>query len=86
MITIEQIRGARAMLGLKQKDLAAKANISTGTLNNIERGVQKDPKISTLKAIQDALEKEQIMFISDVSGALGVSMIPKVGNQKYPKI
>ena len=65
MIKSEQIRGARAILGLKQKDLAIKAGISTTTLNNIERGVQTDPKISTLRAIRDALEAEGVRFIDE---------------------
>ena len=58
MIALEQIRAARAMLNLKQHELAKKAGISTGTLNNIERGVQTDPKLSTLRAIKRALEAE----------------------------
>lgn len=72
MILIEQIRAARALLGLKQNELAAKAGISTGTLNNIERGFQKDPKLSTLKAIQQALRNEGIEFTEDSDGTIGI--------------
>lgn len=53
-ITPRQIRAARAMLEIKQKDLAAAAGISLATLNNIERGVA-DPRSSTLAAIERAL-------------------------------
>ena len=53
-ITPRQIRAARAMLEIKQKDLAVAAGISLATLNNIERGVA-DPRSSTLAAIERAL-------------------------------
>lgn len=74
MITVEQIRAARAMLDLKQHELAKKAGISTGTLNNIERGVQTDPKLSTLRAIQQALEAEGIEFTERETGSFGVQL------------
>ena len=54
-ITPRQIRAARAMLEVKQRDLAAAAGISLATLNNIERGVA-DPRSSTLAAIARALK------------------------------
>ncbi|MEN5278164.1 helix-turn-helix transcriptional regulator [Brucella sp. TWI432] len=63
MITPAQIRGARAMLGMTQADLAKLAGLSTTGLNNIERG-SADPKASTLAAIQTALEKEGIVFLA----------------------
>lgn len=53
-ITPRQIRASRAMLEIKQKDLAVAAGISLATLNNIERGVA-DPRASTLAAIERAL-------------------------------
>lgn len=77
MITIAQIRAARAMLGLKQQELAKKSGLSTGTLNNIERGVQTDPKLSTLKAIRKALEAEGIEFTEGAMGVVGVSLKPQ---------
>ncbi|OCJ02454.1 transcriptional regulator [Rhizobium sp. AC27/96] len=64
MIEPDQIRAARAMLGLTQADLAKAAGISTTGLNNIERGTA-DPKASTLRAIQAALETAGIIFQSD---------------------
>lgn len=77
MLSIEQIKAARVMLNLKQKELAAKAGISTATLNNIERGVQTDPKLSTLQAIREALEREGIEFISAPLGGLGIMLKPR---------
>lgn len=74
MITVAQIKAARAMLDLKQSELAAKAHISTGTLNNIERGAQTDPKVSTLRAIRRALENEGIEFIEQNAEGIGIRL------------
>ena len=64
MITIDQIRAGRAMARLTQRLLAARAGISTTTMNNIEHG--SDAKGSTLRALQAALEEAGIQF--DVDG------------------
>ena len=74
MISVEQIRSARAMLGLKQAELAKKAGLSTATLNNIERSVQLDPKLSTMRAIQQALESCGISFLNPETGEQGLLM------------
>lgn len=73
MITPQQIRGARAMLGLTQASLADAAGISTTALNNIERG-SADPKASTLGAIQRALETAGVEFIAENGGGAGVRL------------
>jgi transcriptional regulator with XRE-family HTH domain len=64
MITPQKIRAARALLGLTQARLADAAGLSTTGLNNIETG-QSDPKASTLKAIQHALEERGAFFSAD---------------------
>lgn len=74
MITVAQIKAARAMLDLKQSDLAKMANLSTGTLNNIERRVQTDPKISTLRSIQHSLERAGIEFVERNGEGVGVCL------------
>lgn len=51
------------MLGLTQAALADAAGISTTALNNIERGAA-DPKVSTLGAIQRALEAAGVVFLA----------------------
>src|ERR1700722_3357528 len=61
MISPSQIRGARAMLGLTQADLAAAAGISKTGLIAIETAAS-DPKASTLSAIQRALEAAGVDF------------------------
>jgi predicted transcriptional regulator len=73
MLTPEQIRGARAMLGLTQAELAKRAGMSTTGLNNIEKG-SADPKASTLRAIQAALEQAGVQFIAENGGGPGVRL------------
>ncbi|MGO9392037.1 helix-turn-helix transcriptional regulator [Rhodoblastus sp.] len=77
MITSQQIRGARAMLGLTQAELAALAGISKTGLNNIESGAT-DPKASTLKAIQAALEAAGAEFIPENGSGAGVRLSKRV--------
>jgi predicted transcriptional regulator len=73
MITPQQIRGARAMLGITQADLAERASISKTGLNNIESGAA-DPKVSTLRAIKEALEAAGVIFISENGEGPGVRL------------
>ncbi|PAP92139.1 helix-turn-helix domain-containing protein [Mesorhizobium wenxiniae] len=73
MISPHQIRGARAMLGLTQAELAKRAGISTTGLNNLESGAS-DPKASTLRAIQTALESAGVEFIPENGGGAGVRL------------
>jgi DNA-binding XRE family transcriptional regulator len=73
MITPEQIRGARAMAGLTQAELAKRAGVSATTLNEIERG-DAHPKVSTLRAIQAALESAGVEFIAENGGGPGVRL------------
>jgi DNA-binding XRE family transcriptional regulator len=80
MITSQMIRGSRSMLGLTQSQLAEAAGISTVTLVAIERG-DTDPRASTLRAIQNALSGEGVVFGSDGS----VRVVPKVQIIRFPK-
>ena len=73
MLTPQQIRGARAMLGMTQADLAARAGLSATALNNIERGAS-DPRASNLAAIQRALEGAGVLFIAENGEGPGVRL------------
>ena len=66
MVSPSQIRAARALIGIKQSDLARGAGISLATLNNIERGIG-DPRASTLEAIERALAGAGIEFMGDAA-------------------
>jgi transcriptional regulator with XRE-family HTH domain len=64
MISPSQIRAARALIGVKQSDLAKASGISLATLNNIERGIG-DPRASTLDAIEQALHGAGVDMTTD---------------------
>lgn len=64
MISAEQIRAGRALIGVKQSELAKAAGIALATLNNIERGIG-DPRASTLEAIERTLAQAGVTTESD---------------------
>lgn len=66
-----QIRAARGLLKWTQATLAHKASISIVTLNMIESD-SVDPRASTLRAIESALEKAGVEFIGSEREGLGV--------------
>ena len=72
VITVAQIRGARAMLGIDQFELGRLAGLSVTGIANIERGASK-PRTSTLCSIQSALEGAGVTFIAE-SGEEGVGV------------
>lgn len=72
LISPEQIKAARALINMKQVDLAKAAGISLATLNNIERGAQSDPKISTMRAIKRAFELLGVHFFNTTQDGIGV--------------
>ena len=62
MISGKQIRAARALLGWKQRELAAAASLSEVSIKNAERGVV-DSRGSTLNAIQRAFDRAGVVFL-----------------------
>jgi transcriptional regulator with XRE-family HTH domain len=72
-----QIRAARALLGLRQDQLAKAAGIGLATLQRIE---QRDGLIqghfSTVLKIQQALKRAGVAFFDeDDSGGIGVRLV-----------
>jgi transcriptional regulator with XRE-family HTH domain len=61
MISIEQIKAARALLDWTQEDLADAAGLSKPLINTLERRIA-NPKVETLAAIQRALESAGVEF------------------------
>jgi transcriptional regulator with XRE-family HTH domain len=61
MITIEQIKAARALLNWNQEVLAEAAKISKPALANLESG-KVTPRVETLSAITKALENAGVEF------------------------
>ncbi len=62
MITPNQIRAARALLGWKQTDLARESGIAEISIKNIERGAT-DPRASTLVKIESAFTEAGVIFL-----------------------
>jgi len=71
MIGSAQIRAARGLLNWTQAMLAHRAGISVVTLHMIESD-HVDPRASTLRAIETALEKAGVDFIGSEREGLGV--------------
>ena len=63
MLTIEQCRGARGLLGWTQQDLADASGLSKTAINNFEKG-HSDIKAESLKAIRMAFESADIELIN----------------------
>ena len=64
MITIEQCRAARGLLGWTQQDLANACGLSKTAINNFEKH-HSDIKLESLRAIQAAFETAGIEFQGD---------------------
>ncbi|MBN9049927.1 MAG: helix-turn-helix transcriptional regulator [Rhizobiales bacterium] len=74
MLTAQQVRAARALLGWKQEELAQKAGIGLATIQRLERG--SGPlmaHVSTAVKIETCLKEAGIEFMeADVSAGEGV--------------
>lgn len=71
MLTAQQVRAARALLGWKQEELAQKARIGLATIQRLERG--SGPlmaHVSTAVKIEACLKDAGILFI-DTEGPVG---------------
>ena len=62
MLTIEQCRGARGLLGWTQQDLADASGLSKTAINNFEKG-HSDIKAESLRGIRMAFESAEIEFL-----------------------
>jgi transcriptional regulator with XRE-family HTH domain len=79
MITAAQLRAARALLGMDQRDLAAKAELSLPTIQRMEasNGVIRG-NVDSLMKLFSALDSAGIELISDnatsTAGGRGVRL------------
>lgn len=69
MLTIQQLKAARALLGWTQQDLARAAGMHLNVINNLERGTT-NPRQKTVEKLQKALEDSGVAFL----GARGVEL------------
>ena len=68
MITPRQIRAARALLGLSQRDVAERSAIGIATLRRIEAAADRiTGTAKTISQIQRALEAAGVVFIDQDS-------------------
>lgn len=77
MITPEQCRAARGLLDWSQSRLAEAAHVGRQTVVDFERGV-RSPREESLKAMQEALERERVEFISSDDVGPAVRLRPSI--------
>ncbi len=72
MITIEQLRAARGLLGWSQSELAARAGLSLPTVKRLEG--EFGPRVSdeAREKLQRAIETAGIELIDENGGGLGL--------------
>jgi transcriptional regulator with XRE-family HTH domain len=69
MLTPEQCKAARAMLGWSREELADKAGVSAGTVTGFEL-LGADSKTSTLQKLRRALGAGGVEFIEEGAASL----------------
>jgi transcriptional regulator with XRE-family HTH domain len=72
MVTVEQLRAARGLLGWSQSELAARANLSLPTVKRLEAGFGPRVSDEARRRLQRAVEAAGIEFIEENGGGLGV--------------
>ena len=74
LVTPEQLRAARALLGWSQTELTRQAGLSLPTVKRVE--TEKGPKVSddARSALQQALALGGIEFIEENGGGPGVRL------------
>ena len=72
-ITAAQCRGARAMIGWSQSELAAQAGVGRQTVVDFERGA-RSPYDQSLAAIRATFETAGVEFIAENGGGAGVRL------------
>jgi transcriptional regulator with XRE-family HTH domain len=74
LLSIEQIRAARGLLGWSQSELAKRAGLSLPTVKRVEAGV--GPRVSDAARVrmQEALEAGGVSFIDENGGGRGVRL------------
>jgi transcriptional regulator with XRE-family HTH domain len=74
VITIEQMRAARGLLGWSQSELAKHAGLSLPTVKRVEAGAGPRVSDEARRRIQKALEMGGVQFIAENGGGPGVRL------------
>ena len=72
MVTVEQLRAARGLVGWSQSELAARAGLSLPTVKRLEAGFGPRVSDEARSRLQRAIEAAGIAFIEENGGGLGV--------------
>jgi transcriptional regulator with XRE-family HTH domain len=72
VVTVEQLRAARALLGWSQSELAARAGLSLPTVKRLEAGFGPRVSNEARGKMQQAIEAAGIEFIDENGGGSGV--------------
>ena len=79
LTTGNQLRAARALLGLKQEELSEKAKVTANTIRRMEGfGAREiNAHAATMRVVQRTLEKGGIEFTPENGGGVGVRLRKK---------
>src|SRR5262245_31590975 len=66
-----RVKALREQAGLSQQELATKAGLSLSVEFQIEQGKKRDPKLSTLLALAEALGKEAGQLVDELTRPAG---------------
>ena len=78
MVTREQCKAGRALVGWSQTDLADAADVGLSTVRDFETG-KRTPINNNLSAIKAALEHAGVEFIAGNGGGPGVRLQQPLG-------
>jgi len=73
MITSEQCRAGRGLLGWSQQELADSAGVGVVTVHQLEAGTS-EPRRATLLVVRRAFEKAGVEIIDENGGGPGVRL------------
>ena len=74
MATPDQLRAARALLGLSQPEVADAAKVSSMTVKRAEESGKPAASSDAVAAIRAALESAGVIFIEENGGGPGVRL------------
>ena len=82
MITVAQLRAARALVGWSQPELAERSGVGLATIRRMEgaRGLPKSAAENVWR-VQKALEDAGVVFIDENGGGPGVRLRDRVSDQ-----
>jgi transcriptional regulator with XRE-family HTH domain len=84
VITIEQIRAARGLLGWSQSELAKQAGLSLPTIKRLESANAAPVSSDARGRVQRALETGGAEFINENGGGPGVRLRKRLASSKPP--